>query len=133
MWLYEQSTGKLSSTESAFVAFGYSGADAGKNNPAMQSVRELGPIPHGIYAIGAPFDSLEHGPFALRLAPDAANEMFGRSGFLMHGDSHEHPGCASRGCVILPLEARRAVAASADRELHVISGLSTAISYANSL
>ncbi|HEU5411778.1 MAG TPA: tlde1 domain-containing protein [Candidatus Acidoferrales bacterium] len=132
MWLYEQSTGKLLSTESVFVACGYSGAGAGKNNPAMESVRELGPIPQGIYAIGAPFDSLEHGPFAMRLAPDAANEMFGRSGFLMHGDSREHPGCASRGCIILPLEARRAVAASADRELRVLSGLNAISGVANS-
>lgn len=122
MWLYEQSTGKLSSTESAFIAFGYSGADAGKNNPTMQSVRDLGPIPQGIYAIGAPFDSIDHGPFAMRLAPDAANEMFGRSGFLMHGDSREHPGCASRGCIILSRDARKTVAASGDRELHVLSG-----------
>src|SRR5690348_1819087 len=123
MWLYEQSTGKLSSTESAFIAFGYSGANAGKNNPTMQSVRDLGPIPQGIYAIGAPFDSIDHGPFAMRLAPDAANEMFGRSSFLMHGDSGEHPGCASRGCIILSREARKTVAASGDRELRVISGL----------
>jgi len=122
MWLYEQSTGKLSSAQSAFIAFGYSGADAGKNNPTMQSIREIGPIPQGIYAIGAPFDSIEQGPFAMRLAPDAANEMFGRSGFLMHGDSHEHPGSASRGCIILPREARETVAASGDRELRVLSG-----------
>lgn len=121
MWFYEQATGRLSSTESDFVAFGYSGAGAGKDNPAMQSVRDLGPIPQGVYAIGAPFDSIEHGPFAMRLAPDAANKMFSRSGFLMHGDSREHPGCASRGCIILPRHARETVAASADRELRVLS------------
>lgn len=122
MWLYEQSTGKLSSTQSPFVAFGYSGASAGKNNPAMQSVRELGPIPQGIYAIGAPFDSIEHGPFAMRLAPDAANEMFGRSGFLMHGDSRQHPGCASLGCIVIALAARQVVSQSGDRGLRVLRG-----------
>lgn len=123
MWLYEQSTGKLTSTESAFVAFGYSGAGTGKNNPAMQSIPGFGPIPQGIYAIGAPFDSLEQGPVAMRLAPDAVNEMFGRSGFLLHGDSREHPGCASHGCIILAREVRKAVASSTDRKLRVLSGL----------
>ena len=122
MWIYEQSTGRLSSTETGFSAIGYSGSGAGKNNSTMQSVRDVGPIPCGIYAISAPFDSPEHGPYALRLWPDAANNMFGRSGFLMHGDSLEHPGCASQGCVIMPRDVRQKVWESFDRELRVVSG-----------
>lgn len=122
MWIYEQSTGKLSSTESGYIATGYSGGDSGKDNPLLQSVHDVGPIPCGIYAIGAPFDDPEHGPYCLRLSPDAANQMFGRSGFLMHGDSLEHPGMASKGCIIMPHEARVAVWQSGDKELQVYAG-----------
>jgi len=122
MWIYEQSTGKLSSTDTGFLATGYSGNGTGKNNPLAQSIHDVGPIPSGVYAIGAPFNSPDHGPFALRLSPDAANQMFGRTGFLMHGDSREHPGCASKGCVIMPREARETVWASGDRELQVCAG-----------
>ena len=122
MWIYEQATGKLSSSETGYLATGYSGYGYGKNNPGAQSVADIGPIPCGLYAIGTPFDSIDHGPFAMHLWPDAANQMFHRDGFLMHGDSIEHPGCASKGCIIMPREARKQVWASGDRELQVFAG-----------
>ena len=122
MWIYEQATGKLRSTESGFLATGYSGYGDGKNDPRAQSVPGMGPIPCGVYAIGGPFESIEHGPYAMRLTADAANQMFGRGGFLMHGDSLEHPGCASKGCIIMPRDAREEVWASGDRELQVFAG-----------
>jgi len=88
----------------------------------MQAVRDIGPIPEGVYAIGSPQTSIKHGPFAMPLAPDAANRMYDREGFMVHGDSLEHPGCASEGCIILPPDARHAIWDSGDRELRVISG-----------
>ena len=100
---------------------GYSGAPEGKNNPAKQSVPMVGPIPQGTYVIGTPFDSPEHGPHAMHLSPDPANDMFGRSGFLMHGDSIEHPGCASEGCIIMPRDVREQVSASPDKLLAVLA------------
>lgn len=117
-WLYGQADGKLI-RNGQLAGVGYSGLGAGKNNPTMQSVKGVGPIPQGVYRIGDPFDSEEHGPFALPLAPDAANQMFGRAGFLIHGDSIEHPGAASEGCIILPRLVREAIAASGDRGLQV--------------
>ncbi|HLW75686.1 MAG TPA: tlde1 domain-containing protein, partial [Bryobacteraceae bacterium] len=99
MWTYRQSTGEMS-RDGIAAGIGYSGFEAGKNNPAMQEVEETGPIPQGRYTIGEPED-LEggpHGPFILRLTPDSGNQMFGRSGFLIHGDSIAQPGMASRGC-----------------------------------
>lgn len=122
MWIYEQATGKLSSTEMGYVATGYSGFGEGKDNPLLQSERDVGPIPCGVYAIGSPFNDPEHGVYCLRLSPDAANQMFGRSGFLMHGDSLEHPGMASKGCIIMTYGARVTVWQSGDRELQVYSG-----------
>ena len=120
MWTYRQSTGELSDLHGEIIAAGYSGSGEGKNNSAMQNVPCVGPIPCGVYRIGYVRDTLEHGPFAMPLVPDAANQMFGRSGFMMHGDSIEHPGCASEGCIILSRAVREAVSASGDKTLTVI-------------
>lgn len=119
MWTYNQANGQLSHGGVA-VGMGYSGAKPdGYNNPSMQNVHDVGPIPQGFYTIHEPFDSPAHGPFAMPLEPDPANEMFGRGGFLMHGDSIENPGHASEGCVIMPRSVREEVWKSGDRELQV--------------
>ena len=120
MWTYQQATGALHSAAGECVAHGYSRSPEGKNDPAKQSLANVGPVPRGGYSIGAPFDSETHGPYCLRLDPDAANEMFGRSGFLMHGDSVAHPGAASEGCIILPRPVRELVWASDDHRLEVV-------------
>jgi Protein of unknown function (DUF2778) len=126
MWEFSNKTGILrhlpSENSGILIAVGYSGAGKGKNNPAMQSVHNVGPIPCGTYHIAlTPFDSSKHGPLCLRLEPAATNEMFGRSEFLIHGDSREHPGCASEGCVIMPHYARQRILDSADPVLRVVS------------
>jgi hypothetical protein len=102
------------------VAHGYSGAGDGKNNPAKQEVQCVGPIPVGTYTIEAPIDTKTHGPYAMHLTPDPKNEMFGRSAFMIHGDSVVHPGTASEGCIILPRAVREQIWASGDRTLEVI-------------
>jgi hypothetical protein len=122
MWTYEQRTGNLTH-DGTFLAAGYSGAGSGKNNPALQNVRDVGPVPQGAYTIGAPIDTEEHGPYVLPLTPAASNDMFGRAGFLMHGDSLEHPGAASEGCIVLSRAARTDVWNSGDRELTVVDVL----------
>lgn len=45
--------------------------------------------------------------------------MFGREGFLIHGDSIVHMGQASHGCIILPRSIREQIAASGDDEIEV--------------
>jgi hypothetical protein len=96
MWTYAQKTGALLRNGRA-RGTGYSGFDNGKNNPAMQGVPSVGPIPQGAWVIvGPPFDSPDHGPYALRLEPSVGTNLFGSSGFLIHGDSMEARGCASR-------------------------------------
>ena len=122
-WTYAQGTGKLQH-DGTHVATGYSGAGPGKNNPQMESVPNVGPIPQGDWTIvGPPVNTEEHGPYILRLQPDERTETFGRSGFLMHGDSKESPGTASHGCVILPRPVREQVWESGDRDLQVIADL----------
>jgi hypothetical protein len=100
---------------------GYSGKGACKNQPEAQDIKNWGPIPCGVYRIGDPHDSADHGPFVLPLTPDSANEMFGRDSFLIHGDSISAPGTASEGCIILPRPIREKIATSGDRELQVIA------------
>lgn len=118
-WTYRQETGELLH-EGAHVATGYSGAGPGKNNPQMQTVPNVGPIPQGDWTIvGPPADTEQHGPYVLKLQPDEQTETFGRSGFLMHGDSKESPGSASHGCVVLPRPVREQVWESGDRDLEV--------------
>lgn len=117
-WAYYQASGKLSH-DGADVALGYSGAGEGKNNPAAQETHNVGPIPRGNYTISGPHDTVTHGPYVLPLTPDPANEMFGRSAFLIHGDSVVHPGTASEGCIIMPRAVREQVWASGDTSLTV--------------
>lgn len=124
-WLYEQATGHLYESDGQLIGTGYSGGNCGKtpegkNNPAMQKIPNVGPIPRGFYRIGTPQDTITHGPYVLHLDPMPTNEMFGRSGFLMHGDSVVHPGIASEGCIIMDRDVRGRVWVSQDQWLQVI-------------
>ncbi len=120
-WTYAQKTGELQK-DGKLVATGYSGAGVGKNNPEMQKIHNVGPIPEGDWKIvGPPVNTAEHGPFVLKLEHTTDTQTFGRSGFLVHGDSKESPGCASQGCVILPRAVREQVWNSGDRDLEVVA------------
>jgi hypothetical protein len=99
---------------------GYSGGGAGKNNPLAQFEKDIGPIPCGYYTIDDPIDTTEHGPYALPLIPDESNDMGGRSGFMLHGDSKLNPGHASEGCIIANQPNRSYVWQSNDHRLQVI-------------
>jgi hypothetical protein len=113
-WSYSQSTGDLG-YNNACVGVGYSGTGAGRNNPAMQSVRNVGPIPQGRYSIAAPHDTASHGPYVMALTPLAGTLTFTRGGFLIHGDNRRHD--ASQGCIILGPALRHQIWKSGD---HVI-------------
>lgn len=120
-WTYSQKSGELEQ-DGKKVATGYSGAGAGKNNPELQNLHNVGPIPQGDWTVtGPPVDTKTHGPYVLKLTPATETETFGRSGFLMHGDSKEHPGTASEGCIIIPRPVREDVWKSGDRDLKVVA------------
>jgi hypothetical protein len=121
MWVYESSSGKLYNPDGKMLSIGYSGAIGYKNNPQYQNVRMKGPIPTGNYSVGEPFNDVDHGPYCLRLTPDPANEMFGRDGFLVHGDNRTMPGSASEGCIIQPRFARQRLWDSSDHALQVVA------------
>lgn len=128
MWIYSQRTGLLfhRATEAgvaSIFATGYSGHGEGVNNPDLQNVAGVGPLPQGQYQIEAPFDSPNTGPYALRLTPLPGTETFGRSDFEMHGDlvGHEGEHLASHGCLIFARTVRETVWQSGDHLLTVVA------------
>lgn len=118
-WIFNSSNGTLAHNGEA-IAEGYSGFEEGKNNPGAEREPGIGPIPRGMYSIGSVFDSEAHGPVVMHLSPEEGTETFGRGGFLIHGDSESHPGCASHGCIILPRSVRLQIVASDDKQLEVV-------------
>ena len=119
-WRYEQRTAILSRDNVLMSSDGYSGNGPGKNNPAMENVPDVGPLPRGKYHIGTAYHHPEIGPLTMNLEPDEANEMFGRGAFRIHGDSLHDPGNASHGCIVQRHDVRLAIALSGDTDLEVI-------------
>ena len=119
-WSYEQATGALAAPDGTLAGTGYSGHGAGLNNPAAEQEIGVGPIPIGGYTIGPFFDDPGgKGPLVAHLKPDEENVMFGRSGFMIHGDNPQMDHTASDGCIILAHELRQEIAASGDNRLLV--------------
>lgn len=126
-WTYEITTGKIFNDQGELIGLGYSGAPDHKNDATAQSLRDQGPIPEGSYRIMPPQDTMTHGPYVLPLEPDSRNLMWGRSGFLIHGDSIVSPGTASEGCIIQSKNVREQVWGSGDRTLDVVSQIEEAV------
>jgi hypothetical protein len=115
-WAYRQRDGELLHN-GEFVGTGYSGRGEGRNNPDMEAVPNVGPIPRGRYRIGGARFSQSLGPIVMDLEP-VAHDAHGRSLFRIHGDNANHD--ASHGCIILGPLIRRAIADSGDKTLEVV-------------
>ena len=121
MVVWSQFRGELIGPDGSVWGKGYSGAPFARNNPDMQNQPNAGPIPRGGWTIGDPEDSPHTGPFTLPLMAAPETETFGRNLFRIHGDSAEHPGTASHGCIILPRPVRERIhRENTDRALLVI-------------
>jgi Protein of unknown function (DUF2778) len=125
MWTFISSTGELLDPTDTHVETGYAGGDKGlrpegRNNPAYQYTKDVGPLPVGLYVIGVSVEGSHLGPLALPLLPDPANNMGGRGDFFIHGDHIGAPGTASNGCIIMSHSTRQLIASSVDRDLQVI-------------
>lgn len=118
MWTYQITSGTLLA-DGETKGHGYAGHGKGLNNPAMCNVPDVGPLPKGKYKIGPHEDNPRVGKFAMRLTPDASNQMFGRAGFFIHGDNPQMNHTASDGCIILARTIRQDIADSADYDLTV--------------
>ena len=123
MWIYQQSMGYLITPDGLRLEpVGYAGHGDGLNNPGMQNMKDVGPLPQGFYTVGDAIDDPQVGEYALPLIPDAENEMFGRADFFCHGDDIRNPGkhTASDGCMVQARQNREQLGSSADKRLQVI-------------
>lgn len=130
MNLFVQNSGKFYNRTGDLLGIGYAGGDKGNaldgvNNPTLEDIPDVGPLPCGFYTVGRPYNHPKCGEYFLPLSPSAANNMFGRGGFGIHGDLVSAPGQhkASDGCIIMSKDVRRAVWESGDHDLQVVSGL----------
>lgn len=109
MFTYHQRTGKLEHDRLGLIGFGHSGDPeaGGMDNPAMQNVKSVGPLPVGDYTIGPPEDRPQHtGLYSLALTPWPKNVMFNRGSFYIHGGRvGQALGVGGQGCIeIGPLQ-----------------------------
>jgi Protein of unknown function (DUF2778) len=135
-WIYSQSTGllwyqppaSLGGGPPGLIGQGYSGNGPGLNNPDMQNVPNVGPIPQGNYDIGSQGTHYARGldgtliplPGSMSLNPEPGTDTFDRSHFLIHGDTSCQCQNASSGCVILPPSIRNRIGNSGDPVFTVI-------------
>lgn len=101
---YSQSTGTWTKDGGAVIAHGWAGNHEGKNNPEMQHVHSVGPLPRGLYKVG-PWEEMHPGlgPIVAHLE-QVEGETFGRSAFYIHGPAQDpaHYGQESKGCTVVP-------------------------------
>ncbi len=103
------------------------GVNLGLNNPAMQSIHGVGPLPQGEYTMTQWIDKHQTmGLCVIQLSPAPANSMFGRSGFFIHGARNLLISGlnsfleSSDGCIIIgDCAVRQSIWASLDRALVV--------------
>lgn len=107
-WSWDQVQGVLY-LDGARMAVGYSGRGAGRNNPALEREKGVGPIPAGSWRIHKPRNSARTGPHVMGLSP-VGHDAHGRSAFQIHGDNAA--GDASSGCIVLPRAMRERISAS---------------------
>lgn len=126
MWTWQQAAGRMTGPDGR-VWRGYSGKGRGVNNPALQGLRGVGPIPAGRWRMLRVENSARVGPFSIVLDKvdarpgDDRDEVTGRDAFRIHGDRvNGPPQSASSGCIILPRIVREAIWRSGDRELEVV-------------
>lgn len=123
---YVQRSGRLLYGGSAcawLIARCYAGAADGRNNPAVEHVRDIGPIPVGHYWLQRRFNPNFAAPsFFLDPEEETAAKLavYGRSGFYIHGDNRT--GTASRGCIIVERRSREWIEAMT-REGHMLPRL----------
>jgi len=123
---YSQSRGEIhiigqDGTDTLLAAGCWAGCGKGKNDPEMQHVRLVGPLPRGWYHIGEP-ETASTGPFSLRLMPAPGTDMFGRDSFLIHGAAKDPDkrGEESHGCIVAPRAIREAIHARGIQWIQVV-------------
>ncbi len=121
-WTWVQRSGSCYAPSGQRFSVGYSGNGVHKNRPESQAIKNHGPIPVGWFTMTDLVEGTHLGPAAIRLEPDATNEMFGRDNFFCHDDSISHPGDASDGCpIVIGAVNRRTMWASPVHRFQVVA------------
>ncbi|XQS17336.1 tlde1 domain-containing protein [Citrobacter telavivensis] len=118
-WVYKVSVHKFYLDGTFQFDAEYSGRPEFWNDSANECVINKGPLPRGTYTIGPAFNHPRTKAYTLRLTPFIENQMCGRDGFMIHGNSVAHPTQASDGCIILNLSGRKTINDSTDKILVV--------------
>lgn len=117
MWIYNVKAGTIAGNGHSWTGI-YSGHGEGLNNPLMEAVHGVGPIPRGEYKMTWQ-DSHPHlGKTVALLTPIGHNAM-GRTGLFEHGDNWKMNFTASDGCIIAPETVRDTMWAAGDTTLTV--------------
>lgn len=93
-----------------YAGGGPTGDPAYRNNPLADAIKDLGPLPRGLYTIGLAETHARLGMIVMPLTPDKGNAMYGRCGFYIHGDNVHRNFTASDGCIVTPHGARIEIA-----------------------
>ncbi|MDT3563578.1 DUF2778 domain-containing protein [Cronobacter malonaticus] len=118
-WVYKVSVNKFYLNGTYQFDAEYSGRPGYWNDSANECISNRGPLPRGTYTIGPAFNHPRTRAYTMRLTPYIENQMCGRDGFMIHGNSGAHPTQASDGCIILNLQGRMAINDSSDKILVV--------------
>lgn len=104
-FVWSQYAGTMTDVESgSVIGLGHAGHDAGRNNPDMEAVHAVGPLPKGFYYIEPERSDAVLGIVSMRLTPVPENIMYGRAGFFIHAPEF------SEGCIVLQTPARCEIA-----------------------
>lgn len=126
-FIYVQDSGAIYDETGSKIAFGWAGNHAGRNNPDMQTVPSVGPLPIGLYDVGPWGDAKSVPGYPAHLGPLVASltqvegQTFGRSGFYLHGPGGADPANCSHGCIVIPRAMREVVAAALPDQVRVVA------------
>jgi hypothetical protein len=116
-WTYQQTAHSILRPDGSLLTdTAYSGHGVGLNNPSLQSVPDIGPIPQGEYTLSPFFTHPRLGNLCARFMPKPGSTTYGRSGFDLHGDNQYRNHTASEGCVVVDKPYRLEISHSNDTD-----------------
>ncbi len=118
VYTYMQCSGKVYDPEGNLMGAGYSGKGLGLNNPKMEHVPNIGPIPAGFYRVGNVIHNAGNmGKYVLPLTPEGSTvntlSALVRGGFYWHGENPATPLNSSKGCIVSLLVLRQQISTGA--------------------
>ena len=121
MWTFQISAGAITDPKGAVLTReAYSGHPPHVNDPHACGLKDVGPLPPGLYRIGGMTEDGRLGPCIMALTPVNVPGIGERGGFYIHGDNAAQDHTGSDGCIVAPLAVRKAVVFSSDDQLLVV-------------